>query len=214
VLLNIGVLASTRASDLQAIIDAIEAKELNVKISVVVSDKKDAYALERAKKHGIEAVFIDAKAEDILAVKDKEERREAFDRKVAAELEKHDVELILAIGYMRIIGQWLVDKFRNKIINIHPSLLPAFAGGMDKDVHKDVLESGVKETGCTLFFIDETVDAGPVIFKKKVDVEENETVDTLKEKVQKAEQEVLIRAIKLYDGGKLKVENGKVEIVE
>tara|TARA_B100001971_G_scaffold214137_1_gene250032 strand:- start:7736 stop:8335 length:600 start_codon:yes stop_codon:yes gene_type:complete len=199
---------------LQAIIDAIEAKELNVKISVVVSDKKDAYALERAKKHGIEAVFIDAKAEDILAVKDKEERREAFDRKVAAELEKHDVELILAIGYMRIIGQWLVDKFRNKIINIHPSLLPAFAGGMDKDVHKDVLESGVKETGCTLFFIDETVDAGPVIFKKKVDVEENETVDTLKEKVQKAEQEVLIRAIKLYDGGKLKVENGKVEIVE
>ena len=213
-LLNIGVLASTRASDLQAIIDAIEAKELNVKISVVVSDKKDAYALERAKKHGIEAVFIDAKAEDILAVKDKEERREAFDRKVAAELEKHDVELILAIGYMRIIGQWLVDKFRNKIINIHPSLLPAFAGGMDKDVHKDVLESGVKETGCTLFFIDETVDAGPVIFKKKVDVEENETVDTLKEKVQKAEQEVLIRAIKLYDGGKLKVENGKVEIVE
>tara|TARA_Y100000310_G_scaffold284075_1_gene306574 strand:+ start:58543 stop:59184 length:642 start_codon:yes stop_codon:yes gene_type:complete len=213
-LLNIGVLASTRASDLQAIIDAIEAKELNVKISVVVSDKKDAYALERAKKHGIEAVFIDAKAEDILAVKDKEERREAFDRKVAAELEKHDVELILAIGYMRIIGQWLVDKFRNKIMNIHPSLLPAFAGGMDKDVHKDVLESGVKETGCTLFFIDETVDAGPVIFKKKVDVEENETVDTLKEKVQKAEQEVLIRAIKLYDGGKLKVENGKVEIVE
>tara|TARA_Y100000294_G_scaffold169992_1_gene181762 strand:- start:912 stop:1511 length:600 start_codon:yes stop_codon:yes gene_type:complete len=199
---------------LQAIIDAIEAKELNVKISVVVSDKKDAYALERAKKHGIEAVFIDAKAEDILAVKDKEERREAFDRKVAAELEKHDVELILAIGYMRIIGQWLVDKFRNKIMNIHPSLLPAFAGGMDKDVHKDVLESGVKETGCTLFFIDETVDAGPVIFKKKVDVEENETVDTLKEKVQKAEQEVLIRAIKLYDGGKLKVENGKVEIVE
>ncbi len=199
---------------MQAIIDAIEAKELNVKISVVVSDKKDAYALERAKKHGIEAVFIDAKAEDILAVKDKEERREAFDRKVAAELEKHDVELILAIGYMRIIGQWLVDKFRNKIINIHPSLLPAFAGGMDKDVHKDVLESGVKETGCTLFFIDETVDAGPVIFKKKVDVEENETVDTLKEKVQKAEQEVLIRAIKLYDGGKLKVENGKVEIVE
>ncbi len=199
---------------MQAIIDAIEAKELNVKISVVVSDKKDAYALERAKKHGIEAVFIDAKAEDILAVKDKEERREAFDRKVAAELEKHDVELILAIGYMRIIGQWLVDKFRNKIMNIHPSLLPAFAGGMDKDVHKDVLESGVKETGCTLFFIDETVDAGPVIFKKKVDVEENETVDTLKEKVQKAEQEVLIRAIKLYDGGKLKVENGKVEIVE
>lgn len=213
-MLNIGVLASTRATDLQAIIDAIESKELNVKISVVVSDKEDAYALERAKKHGIDAVFIDAKAKDILAIEDKEERREAFDKKVAAELEKHDVGLILAIGYMRIIGQWLVYKYRNKIINIHPSLLPAFAGGMDKDVHKEVLESGVKETGCTLFFIDEGVDTGPVIFKKEVDVEQDDTVDTLKAKVQKAEQEIMIRAIKLYDEGKLKVENGKVEIVE
>ena len=213
-MLNIGVLTSTKATDLQAVIDAIEAKQLNAKISVVISDKEDAYALERAKKHNIEAVFIDAKAEDILAVNDKEERREAFDKKVVAELEKHNVDLILAIGYMRIISPWLIDKYKNKIMNIHPSLLPAFAGGMDKDVHAEVLKAGVKETGCTLHFVDETVDGGPIILQKKVPVEENETVDSLKEKVQKAEQEVIIKAIKLYDEGRLKVESNKVEIVE
>ena len=99
-------------------------------------------------------------------------------------------------------------------MNIHPSLLPAFAGGMDKDVHAEVLKSGVKETGCTLHFVTEDVDKGPIILQKKVDIEENETVETLKAKVQKAEQEVILEAIKLYSEGKLKVERGKVEIVE
>ncbi len=213
-IINIGVLASTKATDLQAVIDAIEAKQLDAKISIVISDKEDAYALERAKKHNIEGVFIDAKAEDIMAIEDKEERREAFDKKVSEELEKHNVELILAIGYMRIISQWFVDKYRNKIMNIHPSLLPEFAGGMDKDVHAEVLKSGIKETGCTLHFVTEDVDKGPIILQKKVSIEENETVETLKEKVQKAEQEVILRAIKLYEQGKLEVKNNKVEIVE
>jgi phosphoribosylglycinamide formyltransferase-1 len=214
IILNIGVLASTKATDLQAVIDAIESKELDARISVLISDKKDAYALERAKKHNIEAVFIDAKAKDLMDIKDKEERREAFDKKVYAELEKRNVELVLAIGYMRVISQWLVDKYRNKIMNIHPSLLPAFAGGMDMNVHEEVLKSGVKETGCTLHFVTEDVDKGPIILQKKVDIEENETVETLKEKVQKAEQEIIIRAIKLYGQRRLKVENNKVEIVE
>ena len=214
IILNIGVLASTKATDLQVVIDAIEAKQLDAKISVVVSDKEDAYALERARKHNIDAVFIDVKAEDILKIEDKEERREAFDKKVSEELEKHNVNLILAIGYMRIISPWFVDKYRNKIMNIHPSLLPAFAGGMDKDVHAEVLKSGVKETGCTLHFIDEIVDKGPIILQKKVEIEKDETVETLKEKVQKAEQEVILRAIKLYTEGRLKVEGNKVEITE
>ena len=139
IILNIGVLASTKATDLQAVIDAIEAKKLNAKISVVISNEEDAYALERARKHNIEAVFIDAKSEDILKIEDKEEKREVFDKKVSEELEKHNVELILAIGYMRIISPWFVNKYKNKIMNIHPSLLPAFAGGMDKDVHAEVL---------------------------------------------------------------------------
>ena len=214
IILNIGVLASTKATDLQAVIDAIKSKGLNAKISVVISDKEDAYALERARKHKIDAVFIDAKAKDIDSIEGKDERREAFDRKVAADLDRHKVDLILAIGYMRIISQWFVDKYRNKVMNIHPSLLPAFAGGMDKDVHAEVLKSGVKETGCTLHFVDETVDGGPIILQKKVPVEDNENVDSLKEKVQKAEQEIIIKAIRLYEQGRLKVEGNKVEIVE
>ena len=115
---------------------------------------------------------------------------------------------------MRIISKWFVEKYPAKIMNIHPSLLPDFAGGMDKDVHAEVLKSGVQETGCTLHFVDETVDGGPIILQKKVPIEKDETVETLKEKVQKAEQEVILEAIKLYGEGRLRVEQGKVEIVE
>ncbi len=153
--------------------------------------------MERARKHNIEAVFIDAKAEDLMKIEDKEERRIAFDTKVSEVLDKHKVDLILAIGYMRIISKWFVDKYKNKIMNIHPSLLPAFAGGMDKDVHAEVLKLGIKETGCTLHFVDESVDKGPIILQKKVPIENDETVETLKAKVQKAEQEIILRAIKL-----------------
>ena len=208
-IINIGVLASTKATDLRAVIDAIEAKQLNAKISVLISDKEDAYALGKARKHGIEAVFIDPKSGDLMKIKDKEERRIAFDKKVSEALEKHKVELIIAIGYMRIISPWLVEKYRNRIMNIHPSLLPAFAGGMDMDVHAEVLKAGVNETGCTLHFVTEDVDSGPMILQKKVPVEENETVDSLKEKVQKAEQEIIVKAIKLYSEGRLKVEGKK-----
>lgn len=148
--MNIGVLASTKGTDLQAVIDAIEAKKLNAKISAVISNKKDAYALEKARKHNIEAIFVDAKAEDIVSIEDKEKRREAFDKKVATELDKCNVDLILLIGYMRILSSWFVRKYKNKIMNIHPSLLPAFAGGIDKEIHAEVLKAGVKETGCTL----------------------------------------------------------------
>ncbi len=213
IILNIGVLASTKATDLQAVIDAIEAKKLNARISAVISDKENAYALERARKHNINAVFIDAKAKDIADIKDKDKKREAFDKKAAAVLDRYNVNLVLAIGYMRIISPWLVNKYKNKIMNIHPSLLPAFAGGMDKDVHAEVLKAGVKETGCTLHFVDESVDGGPIIMQKKVKVEKNDTVETLKEKVQKAEQEVIVKALELYEKGKIKVSNNKVIIL-
>lgn len=203
-ILNIGVLGSTKGTDLQAAIDSIEARELNAKISVVVSNKKDAYILERAKKHNIGAVFVDSKGKE----------REDFDREVSKELEKHRVNLILAIGYMRIFSPWFVNKWKDKIMNIHPSLLPAFAGGMDRDVHAEVLKAGVKETGCTLHFVTEEVDSGPVIMQKKVKVEKNETVESLKEKVQKAEQEIIVKALKLYEQGKIKVKNEKVTIME
>lgn len=201
-MLNIGVLGSTRGTDLQAVIDSVEANDLAAKISVVISNKEEAYILERARKHNIKAVFIDSKGK----------ARKEFDKEVNEVLEKHDVDLILAIGYMRILSKWFVNKWKNKIMNIHPSLLPAFAGGMDKDVHAEVLKSGVKESGCTLHFVDESVDGGPIILQKKVPVKKNETIKSLKAKVQKAEQEVIIKAVKLFDEGNIKVKGGKVTI--
>ena len=212
--MNIGVLASTRATDLQAVIDAIDAGKLNSKISAVVSDKKDAYALERARNYGIGAVFVDPKSKDIISVADKEKKREVFDRKVAAELEKRKVNLILAIGYMRILSPWFVNKYKNKIMNVHPSLLPDFAGGMDKNVHEEVLKAGLKETGCTLHFIDESVDNGPIIMQKKVKINRDDTADSLKEKVQKAEQEVIVKALELYEQGKISVKGNKVVVLQ
>lgn len=201
-MLRIGILASTKATDMQAIIDDINSKKLNAVISVVISNKKDAIALERAKKHNIKAVFIDSKGKE----------REQYDKEVAEELDKNNVDLILLIGYMRILSPWFVRKYKNRIMNIHPSLLPAFAGGMDKDVHQEVLNYGCKVTGCTLHFVDESVDGGHIIMQKAVEIDENETVDTLKDKVQKAEQEIILKAIDLFDKGKIKVQGKKVII--
>ena len=201
-MINIGVLASTKATDLQAIIDAIISKKLNARISVVVSNKKGAFALERARKHDIKAVFIDAQGKE----------RGAYDKEVASELDKNKVDLVLLIGYMRILSPWFVRKYKNRIMNIHPSLLPAFAGGMDKDVHHEVLKHGCKVTGCTLHFVDESVDSGPIIMQKAVEIDENETAGSLKEKVQKAEQEIILKAIQLFEKGKIMIEGKRVMI--
>lgn len=201
-MLRLGILASTRATDMQALIDAIAAKKLNAVISVVISNKQDAYALEMARKHNIKEVFIESKGKD----------REEFDKEIADVIDKNKVDLILLIGYMRILSPWFVSKYKNKIINIHPSLLPKYAGGMDMDVHAEVLKNKEKVTGATLHFVDENADAGPIIMQQQVKIEKNETADALKEKVQKAEQEMLVEAINLYSKGKIKVENNKVII--
>ena len=214
-MLHLGVLASTRGTDMQAVIDAINSKKLNAVISVVISDKPDAYALERAKQHNLKAVFIEPKkfVVEVDGQKDREKSREQFDKEVAMVLDENKVGLILAIGYMRILSPWFVNKYRNRIMNIHPSLLPAFGGGMDRDVHQEILDYGCKVTGCTLHFVDESADSGPIIMQKAVEIAEDETVDTLKPKVQKAEGELLVKAIDLFGKGKIKVEGKKVRIV-
>jgi len=181
---------------MQAIIDS------GRDIAVVIGNK-ECYALERAEKHGIKNVLIESKGKG----------REEFDKEVAKVLEDNGVELILLIGYMRYLSEWFVDKYRNKIMNIHPSLLPAFGGGMDKDVHKEILDHGCKVTGCTLHFVDEGADTGPIILQKAVQISEDETVESLKEKVQEAEAMVILKAIKLFEEGKLKVEGRKVRIL-
>src|SRR3989344_6789673 len=195
-MIRLGILASTRATDMQALIDAISSKKLNAAISVLISNKADAFALERAKNHNIKAVFIESKGKD----------REEFDKEVANELDKNKVDLILLIGYMRFLSPWFVNKYKNKVMNIHPSLLPKYAGGMDKDVHQEVLNAKAKVTGCTLHFVDENVDTGPIIMQKKVKIEKDETAESLKNKVQKAEQDIIVKAVDLFEKGKIKVE--------
>ncbi|HIK01000.1 TPA: phosphoribosylglycinamide formyltransferase [archaeon] len=200
--LKIGVLASTRGTDLQAIIDAINSGKLNAEIACVISNKAEAFVLERARNHNIEAIFIDVKGKN----------RDEYDKEVSKELDKRGIELICLIGYMRIVSDWFVKKYCSRIINVHPSLLPAFAGGMDKDVHTEVLKAGLKETGCTIHFVTEQVDGGPIIIQKKVPVLANDTPDSLKERVQAAEKVAYVEAIKLFSENKLKVSGSKVLI--
>lgn len=201
--MKVAVLASTRGTDMEAIIEAIEGGRLEgVELSVVISDREDAYALERARKHGIPAVFMDPKGK----------KREEFDRDVARVLEEKGVDLILLIGYMRLLSPWFVDRFRNRIINVHPSLLPAFGGGMDMDVHRKILDYGAKVSGATVHFVDEGADTGPVILQKAVDIDEDETPESLKKKVQGVEGELLVKVIELSRDGRLMVEGRRVRI--
>ncbi len=202
--LKIGVLGSTKGTDLQAIIDAIENGTLDAEIVCVISNVEDAYILERARKHGIEAIFIEYEGK----------RRILFDKAVAREFDRRGVELVLLIGFMRILSPWFCKHYENRIMNIHPSLLPLFAGGMDTNVHEEVLRMGLKVTGCTLHFVTPEVDKGPIIMQKPVMVSDDDTPETLKAKVQQAEQEVLLEAIRKFSEGKIKVEGNRVKILE
>ena len=201
---KLGVLGSTKGTDMQAVIDAIERRQLDAEIVCVISNREDAYILERARNHGIEAIFIDYKGKE----------RTLFDKAVAREFDKRGAELILLIGFMRILSPWFCKHYENRIMNIHPSLLPLFAGGMDTNVHEEILNKGIKVTGCTLHFVTPEVDHGPIIMQKPVMVEDNDTVDTLKAKVQEAEKEVILTAISLFNEGKIKVEGNRVRISE
>ena len=169
-----------------------------------MSNNEDAYILERAKKHGLKAVFLDPQGKG----------REEYDKEVDKLLVKNNVQLVLLIGYMKLMSSWFVRKWLNKVMNIHPSLLPKYAGGMDKGVHEMVLENKDKVSGASLIFIDEGADTGPIILQKEVPVDEEETVDSLKEKVQKAEQEIILKGIELFRDGKIKVEGRTAHILK
>lgn len=188
-MLNIAVLGSTRGTDMQAIIDAIKTGQLpNVDLKIVIADKPDAYILERASSQGFKSLFLDPKGKN----------REEYDAEILKIMAENNIELILCIGYMKIITKILVDKYPGKIWNIHPSLLPKYAGGMDLNVHEEVLKNHETETGCTLHVVTEALDAGPVIKQKKVLIAPEETPETLKAKVQKLEQEAFVEALKEY----------------
>tara|TARA_Y100000310_G_scaffold22950_1_gene21988 strand:- start:5558 stop:6151 length:594 start_codon:yes stop_codon:yes gene_type:complete len=193
-MLSIGVLGSTKGTDLQAIIDAIENKELEAQIVLVAGDKEDAFILERARKHNLETFSIDYK---------KFKSREEAEKPIIEKFKEKGTDLILLIGFMKIISPDFVKEFKGRIWNIHPSLLPKYAGGMNLDVHEEVLKNNEKETGCTLHEVSEEVDKGKIILQKKVLIAEGETVDSLKGKVQKLEQECFLEAIKSVIDGKI-----------
>ncbi|MBT3606769.1 MAG: phosphoribosylglycinamide formyltransferase [Candidatus Marinimicrobia bacterium] len=186
-MIKLGVLGSTNGTDLQAILDSVASGELNGEVSVVLSNQKNAYILERAKNHNVPTVFLSHK----------EKSRKEFDDEMTAILKEHAVDLVLLIGFMRILSAKFCQEWQDRLLNVHPSLLPKYAGGMDTNVHEGVLKNGDSETGCTIHFVTDEVDAGPILIQKKCNVEPDETVNTLKTKVQKLEGVAFIEAIQL-----------------
>lgn len=183
--IRLGVLGSTRGTDMQAIIDAIAEGSCKASIELVVSNRSKAGILERAQQHGIKCQFIGAANKS----------REDYDALVTAAMREAKVELILLIGFMRILSPSFVQEWGNQVLNVHPSLLPKYAGGMDGDVHQAVIEAGEKETGCTIHWVDEGVDSGMIVIQKTVAVDADETPDSLKAKVQAMEGPAFLEAI-------------------
>lgn len=196
--IRLGVLISGRGSNLQSIIDASKKGAIDAEIAIVISDKKDAYGLVRAKENDIPTLFLSPKDY---------RNREEFDEKVVEELNKHKVDLVLLAGFMRIVTPALIEPFRDRIMNIHPALLPSFPG---LDAQKQAFEHGVKFSGCTVHFVEEGMDEGPIIIQAVVPVMDNDTVDTLSELILKYEHKIYPIAIQLFAEGRLKVEGRKV----
>ena len=186
-MIRLGVLGSTKGTDLKAILSAINNKKLTAEVSVVISNRENAYILTRAKNHNVPSFFLSHKNKS----------REDFDRGVTTILKQYNVKLVLLIGFMRILSAEFCQAWRDRVLNVHPSLLPKYAGGMDINVHEEVLKNGDHETGCTIHFVTETLDGGPVLVQKRCTVETDDTIVTLKSKVQDLEGRAFIEAIQL-----------------
>jgi phosphoribosylglycinamide formyltransferase-1 len=183
--LKVGVLGSTRGTALQGILDAIATGTLDVEIVLVASDKQTAPILERAARHGVRALFLDPAGL----------KREAFDQQVSDALREAGADLVLMIGYMRIVSDKFIETWRGRLLNVHPSLLPAFGGLMNMKVHEAVLAAGVRETGCTIHQVTEEVDGGPIVFEKRCPVLPGDTAEMLKSRVQALEQAAFVELL-------------------
>jgi phosphoribosylglycinamide formyltransferase-1 len=186
--LRLAILGSTRGTDMLAIIAAIQQQRLDATLACVISNKESAIILQRARTAQVPALFIDPEGLS----------RTAYDSLLTIECLRHQVDLIVLIGYMRILSADFVMAWHNKIINVHPSLLPEFAGGMNNDVHAAVLQAGKTETGCTVHYVTEQIDGGHVLIQKRCPVFPGDTVDTLKTRVQELEGISLVEAIQLF----------------
>ena len=197
-MLVIGVLASGRGTNLQSIFNAIQSGALKARVGVVISDKRDAEVLVKGKAHQVPSVFLDPRAYP---------DREAYDRAVVEGLKAHQVEFVILAGFMRLITKPFIDAFQNKIINIHPSLLPAFPG---LHAHRQALAHGVKVSGCTVHFVDPDVDHGPIVAQVSVPVLEGDTEASLSDRILAEEHRLLPRIIQYYADGKIRCEGRKV----
>ena len=186
-MIRLGVLGSTKGTDLQAILDAIHSGALDASVVVVVSNRNNSYILERARNYNIPNVFVPHAGKT----------RDEFDREITAALLQYNVDLVLLVGFMRILSAEFCRKWQDRILNVHPSLLPKYAGGVDTNVHEEVLRNGDMETGCTIHFVTEEVDSGPILIQKKCAVAREDTVESLKTKVQQLEGGAFIEAIKM-----------------
>ena len=202
--LRIAVMASGRGSNLQAIIEAIETGQVHAQLVAVISNKKDAPALERARKHGLPDLFVDPKP-----FAGRPDSREAYDRALLEVLEQRNVELVLLAGYMKIVTAVLVNAYANRMMNIHPSLLPSFPG---LDVQKKALDWGCKLAGCTVHFVTEGVDEGPIILQAAVPVLDSDTPEALADRILEQEHKIYPLAVQLFAEGRLRVEGRRVWI--
>ncbi|MEW6118047.1 MAG: phosphoribosylglycinamide formyltransferase [Nitrospirota bacterium] len=199
-MVNLGVLASGRGSNFQSIIDEIEAGRIKASIKLLIADKPDAYAIERAKQHAIEYLYLNPKEFP---------SKDDFFARIAEELKKRSVELVILAGFMRIVRKPLIDAFPNRIMNIHPALLPSFPGLHGQ---RQAADYGVRVSGCTVHFVDEGMDTGPIIIQAAVSVSPDDTEETLSARILKLEHRIFPEAIRLYAEGRLRVEGRKVKI--
>lgn len=204
-MLKVGILVSGGGTNLQAIMDRIENQEIkNAKVVTVVSNRKKAYALERAKKHGLSTSWISPITY---------ETREAFDQTLINHFQALEVDLVVLAGYLVVLGSRFINAYRNRIINVHPSLLPAFSGDgfYGLRVHEAALERGVKVSGATIHFVDEGTDTGPIVAQKTVEVLETDTPESLQKRImEEAEWQLLPEVINQIARGQLEVRDGKV----
>ena len=197
---KLGVMCSGRGTDLQSIIDAIQNGELDAEISIVLTDKPNVMALERAEKAGIKNICVDRK---------KFASRADFETELLKNLE--GVDLVVLAGFMRILSPDFVRRYEGRLMNIHPSLLPAFPGA---HAHRDVLAYGVKISGCTVHFVDEGTDSGPIILQAAVEVKDDDTEETLSARVLEQEHVIYPKAIKLFVEGRLEIVGRHVKIIK
>jgi len=196
---RLGILISGRGSNFEAIAESIAAGRMDASIAVVLGNRPEARGLETARQRGLNAVCLPSKGLD----------REVYDRMLLEELRQHGVELVCLAGFMRLLSATFIREYPNRILNIHPSLLPAFPG---LDAQRQAFEHGVKVTGCTVHFVDEFLDAGPIVIQTPVPVMDGDTVETLSARILKEEHRIYSEAIRIVLGGSCRIEGRRVVV--